>query len=141
VPGKGWRIALAIILASAAAGLSLGAEFAVAWIWPNAEPAGPSPVAGYWLFLLVVGVAIPAWAVGLTVLGVPLGMALRRIGRDGYVSAMLAGAVGGFLALLVIAAVFEGTSSPALLLLYSALMLVPGAAAGWVVRRIAYRSV
>ncbi len=135
-----WWIALAIILASVAAGLLLGAEFAVAWLWPNDEPVGPSPVAGYWLFLLVMAVATLAWSLGLTLLGIPAGMALRRIGRDGYVSAMLAGAIGGFIALLIVLVVLSGFPGPAVLFAYPALMLIPGAAAGLIVRRIAYQS-
>ena len=81
-----------------------------------------------------------AWSLGLTLLGIPAGMALRRIGRDGYVSAMLAGAIGGFIALLIVLVVLSGFPGPAVLFAYPALMLIPGAAAGLIVRRIAYQS-
>ncbi len=134
-----WWIALAIILASAAAGLLLGAEFAVTLILPDAEPLGPSSTVAYQLVGLLVVFATLAWALGLTVLGIPTGMALRRIGRDGYVSAMLAGAIGGFIALLIVLVVFSGFPGPAVLFAYPALMLIPGAAAGLIVRRVACR--
>ena len=135
-----WRIALAIILASVAAGVILGAEFAVTLILPDAEPLAPSSTVTYQLIFLLMVVASLAWALGLTLLGIPTGMALRRIGRDGYVSAMLAGAVGGFVTLLIVLVVFTGFPGLAVLFAYPALMLIPGAAAGLIVRRIAYRS-
>lgn len=133
----GW-IALAIVLASVAAGLALGIEFAALLILPNLDPAGPTPGAGPVLVILLTLFAIPCWALGLTVFGLPIGMALRRIGRDGYVSAMLTGAIGGFLAELVVVAVFGGVTSPEILLLYPAIMLIPGALAGLIVRKVAY---
>lgn len=135
-----WRIALAIILASVAAGVILGAEFALTLILPDAEPLAPSSTVTYQLIFLLMVVASLAWALGLTVLGIPTGMALRRIGRDGYVSAMLAGAIGGFVTLLIVLVVFTGFPGLAVLFAYPALMLIPGAAAGLIVRRIAYRS-
>lgn len=134
-----WWIALAIVLASVAAGLVLGAEFAAILILPNLDPAGTSPGSGLVLVGLLTLFAIPCWALGLTVFGIPLGMALRGIGRDGYVSAMLAGAIGGFLAELVVVAVFGGGASPEILLLYPAIMLIPGAVAGLIVRKVAYK--
>jgi len=134
-----WWIALAIVLASAAAALLLAAEFATLIALPGLDPAGPSPELGYGLLVLLVVFAVPAWAAGLTVLGIPLGLALRGIGRDGYVTAMLAGAIGGFLAELIVVAVMGGFQPVSLLLVYPALMLLPGAAAGLIVRRIAYR--
>ena len=133
-----WWVALAIVLASVAAGLVLGAEFAVILIVPNLDPAGASPGSAMALVGLLTLFAIPCWALGLTVFGIPLGMALRSIGRDGYVSAMLAGAVGGFLAELVVVAVSGGGASPEILLLYPAIMLIPGAVAGLIVRKVAY---
>jgi hypothetical protein len=136
---NGWWIALAIVLASVAAGVLLGAEFAATLILPDAEPLGATPAVNYWLVLLLVIFAALAWALGLTVLGIPTGMALRRIGRDGYVSAMLAGAIGGFVALLIVLVVFSGFPGPAVLFAYPALMVIPGAAAGLIVRRVAYR--
>jgi len=135
-----WRIALAIILASVAAGVILGAEFAVTLILPDAEPLAPSSMVTCQLIFLLMVVASLAWALGLTLLGIPTGMALRRIGRDGYVSAMLAGAVGGFVTLLIVLVVFTGFPGLAVLFAYPALMLIPGAAAGLIVRWIAYRS-
>jgi predicted membrane protein len=90
------------------------------------------------LVVLLTLFAIPCWALGLTMFGIPIGMALRRIGRDGYVSAMLTGAIGGFLAELVVVAVFGGVNSPEILLLYPAIMLIPGAVAGLIVRKVAY---
>jgi hypothetical protein len=135
-----WRIALAIILASVAAGVILGAEFAVTLILPDAEPLAPSSTVTYQLIFLLMVVASLAWALGLTLLGIPTGMALRRIGRDGYVSAMLAGAIGGFVTVLIVLVVFTGFPGLAVLFAYPALMLIPGAAAGLIVRRIAYRS-
>ena len=135
---QGWWIVLAVILASVAAGLVLGAEFAAILLLPNLDPAGAAPDAAPVLVLLLTLFAIPCWALGLTVFGIPLGLALKRIGRDGYVSAMLAGAIGGFLAELVVVAVFGGVTSPEILLLYPAIMLIPGAVAGLVVRKVAY---
>lgn len=133
-----WWVALAIILASVAAGLVLGVEFAAILILPNLDPVGPAPGAAPVLVALLTLFAIPCWALGLTVFGIPLGLALRRIGRDGYVSAMVAGAAGGFLAELVVVAVFGGVSSPDILLLYPAIMIIPGAVAGLMVRKMAY---
>ena len=133
-----WWVALAIVLASVAAGLVLGVEFAAILILPNLDPVGPAPGGAPVLVVLLTLFAIPCWALGLTVFGIPLGLALKRIGRDGYVSAMLAGAIGGFLAELVVVAVFGGVSSPDILLLYPAIMIIPGAVAGLVVRKVAY---
>lgn len=133
-----WWIALAIVLASVAAGLVLGVEFALIMIVPNLDPAGASPGTAPVLIGLLTLFAIPCWALGLTVFGIPLGMALRSIGRDGYVSAMLAGAIGGFLAELVVVAVFGGLGSAEILFLYPAIMLIPGAVAGLIVRKVAY---
>lgn len=135
-----WWIALAIVLASVAAGLLLGAEFAVTLMLPDAEPLGPTSTVAWKLVGLLVVFATLAWALGLVLLGIPTGMALRRIGRDGYVSAMLAGAIGGFVALLIVLVVFLGFPRPSDLFAYPALMVIPGAAAGLIVRRIAYRS-
>lgn len=133
-----WWVALAIVLASMAAGLLLGAEFAVFMILPNLDPAGPSPGLGYVLVFFLTAFAIPAWAAGLTVFGIPLGLALRNIGRDGYVSAMLAGAIGSFIAGLIAVVVMGGMQPITLLLVYPGLMLLPGVAAGWTVRKISY---
>ena len=136
---RSWqRIALAIVLASVAAGLLSGAEFAVILIAPNLDPAAPTPGSAPVLVALLTLFAAVGWALGLTVFGIPLAKALQGIGRDGYVSALLAGAIGGFLAELIVVAVFGGVSSPDILLLYPAMMLIPGAVAGLIVRKVAY---
>ncbi|CAN5268179.1 hypothetical protein BH10PSE2_BH10PSE2_15590 [soil metagenome] len=137
---KSWVwIIIAIVAGAAAAAIVTGLEGVVFLILPNLDPAGPSPGLGPVLVILLVVFSFPCWLAGLAVLGLPLGLALRRIGRDGYVSAILAGAIGGAIAVFVILAVMEGFQGFSLLVAYPLMAVLPGAAAGAVTRWLAYR--
>jgi hypothetical protein len=134
-----WIVA-AIVAGALAAGFVTGVEAAVLLILPNLDPAGPSSGGGAVLAAFMAIASVPCWALGLAVLGLPVALALRRIGRDGYVSAMAAGAIGGAVSLFVVLAVFGGFETPALLIAYPPMMILPGVAAGFMVRRLAYDS-
>lgn len=130
---------MAVVAASAAAGLVTALEAATFIVFPALDPAGPTEGFPPGLLIPVAFYGFLCWLVGLAVLGVPLGLALRRIGRDGYVSAMLAGSIGGAVALLIGQIVMVGIQPPTTMIAYPALMLLPGAVAGWIARRVAYR--
>lgn len=82
---------------------------------------------GLTLFVITWLVAAAVFSIGLVLIGLPTWMGLEKLG---WVSPGSAAASGSFLA-AVVAGLFGGPFSAAFLVL-------PGAAAGWMLHRVAY---
>ena len=128
-------IKLGVFAASLAGGLALGAEVAI-YMLIEALKAGDS-VALLWLSGIMVGLyAALFFVAGLTVIGLPVLWGLRLFKRAGPISAAFAGAIGATVAVTEMM-VFGGVTDNALG--FAVFLILPGALAGWLLRRIAFR--
>jgi hypothetical protein len=126
-------IVLGLVLAAMTAGMLTGVEF---WAFGRIataleDRASDTPVA---YGLLVAAVATPAYLIGLIFPGVPVWLWLHEKGWRSYRTAALAAGVGASVAGIAMTAGAAG---------WSALMVIvwigiPGAAAGLVLRGVAY---
>lgn len=126
---------LGVFAAALAGGLMLGAEVAL-YMLTEAIRTGDS-VALLWLSGIMVGLyAALFFVAGLTVIGLPVLWGLRLLRRGGPVSAALAGAIGATLVVTGMM-VLGGVTDSALG--FAVFLILPGALAGWVLWRIAFR--
>lgn len=132
--------ASAALLGSAAltaelAGLSLAAAIAEGRALAPAFHASVVTYSPVWLGVFTV--ALIGFSLGLLWVGIPAWLALHGLERRSRGFAVIAGsALSGFAA-MILAAVMAGADTPGVALA-TAVMLAPGAAAGWVLHRIAY---
>ncbi|HEX8471731.1 MAG TPA: hypothetical protein VF633_11515 [Brevundimonas sp.] len=128
-------VLLGVPAAALAGGLALGAEVAI-YMLIEAIRAGDS-IALLWLSGIMVGLyAALFFVAGLAVMGLPVLWGLGLAKRSGPVSAALAGAVGATVAVTGMM-VFGGVTDSALG--FAAFLILPGALAGWMLWRIAFR--
>ena len=126
---------LGVFAAALAGGLMLGAEVAL-YMLTEAIRTGDS-VALLWLSGIMVGLyAALFFVAGLTVIGLPVLWGLRLLRRGGPVSAALAGAIGATVVVTGMM-VLGGVTDSALG--FAVFLILPGALAGWVLWRIAFR--
>lgn len=126
-------VAGAICAAALVAGVLVGVEwFAFSYIAAFVE--GGSQEGSSSLRLLIAAFATPVFLIGLVFPGLPVWLWLHGIGRTSYSVAALAGAIGCSIAGVMLTASSAGWYS-----LTSVIWLgLPGAAAGLVLRRLAY---
>lgn len=129
------RSVFGVFAAALAGGLALGAEVAI-YMLIEAIRAGES-VALLWLSGIMVGLyAALFFVAGLTFIGLPVVWGLRLVKRSGPVSAALSGAIGATVVvtgMMVLGDVTDGA------LAFAAFLIPPGALAGWLLWRIAFR--
>ena len=128
-------ILLGVLAASLAGGLALGAEVAI-YMLVEAIRTGESP-ALLWLSGIMVGLyAALFFVAGLTVVGLPVLWGLGLMKRVGPISAAIAGAIGATVAVTAMM-MFGGVTDTALG--FAVFLILPGALAGWLLWRIAFR--
>jgi hypothetical protein len=135
------RALLGLLAGAAVGGLATGAELAILQLTMNAIGGAPislldmtlNILLALWMTLMIGLFAALAFAIGLVVVGLPAWAVLFKLGFRTRAVAILA---GGFLsgiaaAILTLAVGDDGVW-------FTVLMLLPGAAAGWTLHRIAY---
>lgn len=135
------RALLGLITAAAIGGLATGAELAVIQLVTTALAGAPISLDGMgfgimmalWMTFMIGLYAAIAFAIGLVVVGLPAWAVLFRFGLRARVIGVLAGGVlsGVTAAMLSLAAGYDG-------LWFTVFMIMPGAAAGWTLHRVAY---
>jgi hypothetical protein len=105
--------------------------------------SGPSGIAelaaGWWVLPVAWVYAFPVFLVGLLFVGTPVWLLMAGLKRDSRTHALLTGAILSALAGFLIMQRFSGeTALSGGPFIYAAALVIPGAAAGWTLHRVAY---
>jgi hypothetical protein len=136
------QIGLALVLAAITGGIAVGLE-----LWAGmmiaALAGGPAAVAQAAIMGLMIGLggilyAAVAFGIGLVLIGGPAWLALHGLGARRRWAAVLTGAVLATAPAVIFLAVVAGEQDDWGAMPLAAFLILPGAAAGWVLHRIAY---
>ena len=95
--------------------------------------------AGWWVLPITWVYAFAVFLVGLLFVGTPVWLLMAALKRDSRTHALLTGAILSALAGFLIMQLFsDETARSWLPLAYAAALVIPGAAAGWTLHRVAY---
>jgi hypothetical protein len=134
---RSWPFVLSgLVLAAVTAGSLTGLEFFAFGLIATAVEGGESGISVQY-GLLVAAVATPVFLIGLIFPGVPVWLWLHDRGWRSYRVAAMAISAGATVTLAILTAPAAGWTS----LLAFAWVGIPGAAAGLVLRGVAYRAV
>lgn len=137
----GWMTRIkALLAASVAGGVSLSLAFVVVAAFSVQGPAGGSLVSDYLgIAPVLLIVFIPAYLIGLAIVGLPAWMIVEATGVRSRLAAILMGAVlsAGTVVTFMLS---TGLDAPESVAWMASLLAVSGAVAGWTLHRVAYGS-
>jgi hypothetical protein len=127
----------AVVGAAIVGGLAVSTELGASMIYHSLETGGPVAMsAALWFVFASAFVTIPAFLIGLMLIGAPLWAAFERLQIRSRAAAILAGVLLAPSAFVLITLPLQGPEGPAWDM--SVMMILPGALAGWTLHRVAY---
>jgi len=132
-------VALAYPAAAAAGAALVVVELGLLALTEGVSSGIAELATGWWVLPVAWVYAFPVFLVGLLLVGTPVWLLMAGLKRDSRTHALMTGAILSALAGFLIMQLFSGETAwswgP---FIYAAALVIPGAAAGWTLHRVAY---